>query len=334
MPCFPVSSSILSTSHLASFINEKYALGNETECRILRAGINHTYLVNSRSGKFIFRIYSLNWRTLTEINEEINLLNLLKENQISVSAAIADRENNYVQILNAPEGDRFAVLFTYARGEKLHQFSPDAHAQIGELMARLHRVTENKKLDRVTYTPQVLLVDSLVKLNQFLPSDTAEMKFMEATQKRLLHDFENANTQKLRYGIAHLDIWFENLNITESNEVTLFDFDFCGNGWLSLDIAFYIMQVYSIEREEKECKIKVDRFLQGYESVSPINEEEKRLIPQLGLSLYFFYLGIQCERFDNWSNSFLNESYLKRYINALVKRYYDLTISVNETKAE
>jgi hypothetical protein len=43
----------------------------------------------------------------------------------------------------------------------------------------------------------------------------------------------------------------------------------------------------------------------------------------LGVSLYFFYLGIQCQRFENWSNSFLNETYLKRFINLLVKTYYE-----------
>jgi hypothetical protein len=45
----------------------------------------------------------------------------------------------------------------------------------------------------------------------------------------------------------------------------------------------------------------------------------------LGVSLYFFYLGIQCQRYENWSNSFLNEVYLKRFINLLVKRYFEET---------
>jgi hypothetical protein len=44
----------------------------------------------------------------------------------------------------------------------------------------------------------------------------------------------------------------------------------------------------------------------------------------LGVTLYFFYLGVQCQRYENWSNVFLNETHLKRFVNLLVKKYFDL----------
>ncbi len=109
----------------------------------------------------------------------------------------------------------------------------------------------------------------------------------------------------------------------DEEEVTLYDFDFCGNGWLCYDIAYYILQLHSTEKDENECELKVNAFLKGYESITKITHDEKRLLPVLGVSLYFFYLGIQCQRFDNWSNTFLNESYLKRFINLLVKKYFE-----------
>jgi len=120
-----------------------------------------------------------------------------------------------------------------------------------------------------------------------------------------------------------MDIWFDNLNIDKDKEVTIFDFDFCGNGWLCCDIAYYILQINSTEKDENECRLKTEAFLNGYESITKISNEERRLLPALGVSLYFFYLGIQCQRFDNWSNTFLNETYLKRFINLLVKKYFD-----------
>ena len=129
----------------------------------------------------------------------------------------------------------------------------------------------------------------------------------------------------MRNGIVHLDIWFDNLNITKDKEVTLFDFDFCGNGWLCLDVAYYILQLHNIEKyDEKAYQPKIDSFLKGYETITKLSAEEKRLIPILGVSLYYFYLGVQCQRYENWSNSFLNAHYLKRFINGLVKRYYEL----------
>ena len=150
------------------------------------------------------------------------------------------------------------------------------------------------------------------------------MEWLQNTQKYLLKEFEEADSTKLRHGIVHLDIWPDNFNVTKENETTLFDFDFCGNGWLCLDIAYYILQLNSVERDEAICKSKVAHFLKGYESITKISAEEKQLLPMLGLSLFFFYLGVQCQRFDNWSNVFLNEDYLKRFITVLVMRYYDM----------
>lgn len=325
MTHFPVTNSNLSATHIGLFLQEKYSLSKDTKCQLIKAGINDTYLVSDKSDKFVFRVYSLNWRSKTEIEEEIKLLNQLKENTISISYPLSDKDNNTIQTLNAPEGDRFAVLFTFASGEKQHIISEETHFQIGQLIARIHEITINQKLNRVNYTPEVILIDSLKKVSAFLKSDTEEMNFMKSAQTYLLKEFENADISQIRQGIVHLDIWFDNLNITADKQVTIFDFDFCGNGWLCLDLAYYILQLHNIEKyEAKDYQPKVDHFLNGYESVTPLSAEEKRLIPMLGVSLYFFYLATQCQRYDNWSNSFLSENYLKRFINGLVKKYYDM----------
>ena len=323
MTYFPVTNSNLSATHIGLFLQESYSLGKDTQCRLIKAGINDTYLVTDGQEKFVFRVYSLNWRTKTEISEEINLLSQLRQNNMPVSYAIPDKENNYIHTLNAPEGNRFSVLFSYARGEKQHVSSIETHHRIGQLVAQLHKITNKQKLKRVDYTPQVILIDSLKLISEFLSADTEEMAFMRSAQKYLLSEFEKVDTQQMREGIVHLDIWFDNLNITADNEITVFDFDFCGNGWLCLDIAYYILQLHNIEKyEAKDYQPKVDSFIKGYGSITPISQEEKRLIPALGVSLYFFYLGVQCQRYHNWSNSFLSESYLKRFINRLVKKYY------------
>lgn len=324
MDHFPVSSSNLSASHLSPFLQEKYGLSRGTCCRFIKAGVNDSYLVEDGGDRFIFRIYSLNWRTRQEIQEEIRLLNLLKDRQQSVSYPVPDIHENYIQLLKAPEGERPGVLFVFAEGEKLPAYSDDMHFKAGVMMAELHGITQNLSLNRVTYTEQVLLEDSFEQLQLFLSKGTPERDFMESIQAYLLQVLKNAQTEELRKGTVHLDIWFDNMNITPEGTITLFDFDFCGNGWLCLDLAYYILQLHNIEKEEDECRRKTDSFLAGYESITPVTNEERRLIPALGVSLYFFYLGIQCRRFDNWSNTFLNETYLKRFINVLVKKYFEL----------
>jgi len=323
MTAFSVISSILSPTDIATFIREKYSLKPGTTCKLLKTGINHTYRIDSGSEIFIFRIYSYNWRTREEIMEELNLLKFLKQNNISVSYPIADSTENFIQTINAPEGWRFAVLFSYATGHKIHSYSTEAHFEIGKLMAQIHSLTKGLEQKRITYTPDILINQPFEYIRQFLSDETEEMQFLIATKPVLEEKLLNANDHLLRKGIVHLDIWFDNLNISDKNEITLFDFDFCGNGWLCLDIAYYILQLHSIEKVEIDRAEKMEAFYNGYETVEKITDEEKKLIPILGVCLYYFYLGVQCRRFDNWSNTFLNDVYLKRFITVLIKGYYE-----------
>jgi len=322
MQPFPVVCSTLSATHLAVYLQQQYHLGAGTTCRLLRAAINHVYLVTDGAQKYVFRIYSLHWRSETEITEELRLLKLLKENDIPVSYALPDPQGNFIQQIAAPEGMRMGVMFSYAKGDKTLSFSEKLHYKLGEIMARLHQVTKDLSVERVRYTPQVLLVDSFELIKQYISVDTEEMQWMQRVQRYLLRQYYNAPAHLLRKGVVHMDIWFDNMNIHNNEEATIFDFDFCGNGWLVHDLAYYIMQIYNIEREPGQYELKLEAFLKGYESITPIPEAEKQMIPAASVSIYFFYLGVQCQRFENWTNTFLNETYLKRYINIVVKKLY------------
>ncbi|PIQ20957.1 MAG: aminoglycoside phosphotransferase [Cytophagales bacterium CG18_big_fil_WC_8_21_14_2_50_42_9] len=325
MTDFSVISSILSSLDIAKFVRDKYSLTASTTCKLLKTGINHTYRIDSKNESFIFRIYSYNWRTKEEITEELNLLQLLKKNNISVSYPIADTSENFIQSIKAPEGLRFAVLFSFAKGHKILNYRKETHFEVGKLMAQIHTLTKGLEQKRINYTPDTLLNQSLENIREFLGDETDEMQFLIVTRPLLEKELLNANNQNLRKGIVHLDIWFDNLNISDKNEITLFDFDFCGNGWLCLDIAYYVLQLNSTEKDEIELAEKLEAFYSGYQTVEKISDVERRLIPILGVCLYYFYLGIQCSRFDNWSNTFLNEVYLKRFITILIKNYYEKT---------
>jgi len=320
MNVFPVTDSALSAAQLAVFVKNKYQLNAAVSARILKTGINHSYLVSNEADQFVLRVYSYQWRTEKEIEAEIRLLNLLKANGLPVSYPIQDASGQTIQYLQAPEGLRYAVLFSFAKGIKMLQFPAALHYKAGEIMAGIHRVTGNLSLDRVHYTPEVLLLESFEELKNFLPAQTEEMQYMLLLQKYLLNRLANTDRGALRKGIVHLDIWFDNMSI-DNDALTVFDFDFCGNGLLVFDIAYYILQLYSTEKDENEFNLKKAHFLKGYESVAAISPEEMELIPAAAVSLYFFYLGVQCRRYDNWSNNFLNEIYLKRFINLLVKKW-------------
>jgi len=323
MTVFPVTNSTLSSAHLAEFVRKEYELKNEVICELLKTGISHTYLITSKTEKFVFRIYSLNWRTKNEILEEIRLVSLLKENNLPVSFPIPDSDGEYIKELNAPEGIRYGVLFSHAAGSKLLNYSTEIHYKVGRAMAQIHLVTETVELDRVTYSSEILLVRSFERLKSFMAPQNPEMIYMSGLKEILQNEILKIDFAQVRYGAVHLDIWFDNMHFSEEQEVTIFDFDFCGNGPLALDIGYYVMQLFNLEKDEEEYNRKLDSFFKGYESVTPISGEEKRILPFLSTAIYFFYLGVQCQRFDNWSNVFVNEIYLGRFIKMIIKRWAD-----------
>jgi len=322
MPSIPIVSSILSTIHLQSHLQGQYHFQNPIQLKLLKTGINHSYLLRDGSTKYVFRIYTYSWRSKNEIAAELNLLEKLKSNDLSVSYPIKTKKSEYILELSAPEGLRFGVLFSFAKGKKQMTISEDVHEKVGISMARFHKFTEGDTIDRITYNSKNIILDSLPKLESFLSKDSEQFQWMKEKQGELLSFWKSADESQIRQGTVHLDMWPDNFHIDEENELTFFDFDFCGNGWQCLDLAYYLLQLHSLEKDEKIRKPKVEAFLAGYESIQAITPEERCLLPMMGVSLYYFYLGIQCDHFENWSNVFLNESYLQRYIDLLVKGYY------------
>jgi Ser/Thr protein kinase RdoA (MazF antagonist) len=118
--------------------------------------------------------------------------------------------------------------------------------------------------------------------------------------------------EKVRYGTVHLDVWFDNLHIDDEKEITFFDFDFCGNGYLCFDISYFLFQLFATHVNEEEYQVKADSFIKGYETVTKISNEEKKFLPYACLAIMTYYINVQCDRFDYWTN--INRLYIKDYI--------------------
>lgn len=190
-------------------------------------------------------------------------------------------------------------------------------------MGRIHQATAGQHIERIQYDAETLVDRPFRELLSFLPEDAEETAYMHRVHAYLNQQLPSLSTATFKMGVVHMDIWFDNFNITTEGKITLFDFDFCGNGWQCIDVAYYMMQLFVTEPIETEYLSKLDAFFAGYTAVCQLSNEEKGILPTLGIALYVFYLGIQCQRFETFSSIFLNEAYLKRYIIVRIKKYAD-----------
>ena len=324
MTTFPVIASTLSEKELGNFIKEKYQLSENFDCKLFRTGVNHTYFISDDETKFVFRVYCHNWRTKREIEQELELLMLLKNNFLTISHPIADINGNLIQEINAPEGIRYAVLFSYAEGEKMRFMSNKTCFSIGSLMAKIHNITQNKKIERVNYDSEILLTKAYQHLKPFFDENLDEMKFLKEIESKTPKRFQEFINSKNTEGIVHLDIWYDNLSVNNENEITIFDFDNCGNGLLILDVGYFLKQLFFIESDKNEYELKAKSFLNGYQKTRNLSKKEIELIPEAGASIFVFYLGVQAQRFD-WSNIFFTENYLKMFVGRIKNwlEYYE-----------
>lgn len=313
MTVFPVTSSTLSAKELGLFIIEKYNLNKNGSCELFRTGINHTYFITENEIKYVARVYSYKWRSKSEILAEINVLNVLKEHAINISYPIADKKGEFIQEINAPEGTRYLVLFSFAEGNKVRFINNETCFSIGSIMASIHTKMFDKEINRIHYNLETLLELPYEYAKPFFSETLEEMKFIKKQSIEIKDYFDLNELKNIPKGVVHMDIWYDNMSITTQNEVTIFDFDFCGNGYLIFDVAYFCKQLFHIETDKKEYESKMKSFLNGYESIRKLTKEEMLLIPKAGAAIWIFYLGVQSQRFD-WSNIFLSENYLKMYI--------------------
>ena len=320
MKIFPVTASTISAKELGEFAKEKYGLSENYDCKLFRTGMNHTYFLSDNETKYVLRVYSHNWRSKSEIIEEIKLLNLLSENNISISFPIKDVNGDFIQEINAPEGIRYVALFSFAQGDKIRFMDNETCFEIGSLMAKIHNHTLNKTIKRISYNKKSLLESPYEHLRQFFSDKLPEMEFI----KEIGRSFQNSDYDNIPNGVVHMDIWYDNMAVKNANQITIFDFDFCGNGWQVLDVGYFCKQLFFIEADKKQYELKVQSFLNGYHKIRTLSDKELKLIPKAGASVFVFYLGIQAQRFD-WSNIFLSENYLKMFVGRIKSwiEYYE-----------
>lgn len=181
-------------------------------------------------------------------------------------------------------------------------------------MAKMHQKLINKTINRNNHIPETLVKWAIDKISNKLPNSIDEINYFKRAYNVISSEFKNANKSNLRKGVVHLDIWHDNIKIKNEEEITFFDFDNCGNGYLFLDIAYTLMLFFRNDPNPDHFLKRKERFLKGYESITLITNEEKRLIPFAGLAIWLYYSGQHSVRFNDFANHFFSADFLKYWI--------------------
>ena len=319
MKIFPTQYSTLSSSALSESIRESYGLG-QTTCKYLLRGVSDTYLINSNSEKYIFKVYRDMHRSLDEIKGEVELLNILKHNGAKVSYPINDLEGKQVQEFIAAEGPRYGVLFSYAPGKMQYDFTDDQLKIIGREMAFNHNITSGLHLnyERKAYNIETTVRKPLEVLQPAFEDFEEGYNYLQSISEKTIRKLESMDVDTFSYGYCHYDYLPKNFHFDEENNLTVFDYDFSGKGYLVNDLmtfqVHYFFHTIIKGMAKEDADITFQKAVSGYREVRALSEEELNAIPYLGIMFWNFYLAFQFENFDDFSNTYFGPAHLKKWI--------------------
>lgn len=318
-PVFPASYSTLSADALASLVTEKYGWA-AVQCKFLVRGVGDTYLVEAATHKYILRIYRSSHRSLPQIKMEIDLLLALKQAAVSVSYPVADLSGEVIQALEAVEGTRHAVLFTYASGKVIRILSGPQLWVLGTQIARFHDVSSTIRLENFRWTfdleTTVFRPLEMIKPNfAEIPEDYA---WLLEVAKRATDKLAQLDTTSFATGYCHFDFLPKNFHF-DGDAITFFDFDFMGYGWLVYDIAVFwqhlCLDVYTGRMTQAAADEAYATLIDAYMRLRPLSKEELEAVPYLTLGFWLFYMGFHTTHDQFYS--FAQPSHLKLLMGVL-----------------
>lgn len=268
---FPVIYSTLTSEALISEVLPQYEVTTKARCQFWNRGLSDVYLIDTQTSLYVLRVSHAHWRSKSDIDFELELLDFLQQRCLPVAYPLRTQNGQLSVEINAPEGKRYAALFIYAPGKvALGDLNPAQSQKLGETVAKLHLAAADfcSVADRQPLTLEYLLDDSLKIIDSFLkPPDLDYLKTAIDHIKGQLQDFPQ---EPPFWGICWGDPHSGNAHFTPDNQVTLFDFDQCGYGWRSFEIAkfFQVALCTGVGKTVREA------FLKGYQSVQEVTEME------------------------------------------------------------
>jgi Ser/Thr protein kinase RdoA (MazF antagonist) len=297
-PAFPVVESTLAPDALAQLVRYRYNFNGGVTCTFIKRGTNDTSLIRVGEQRAILRAYPHGWRTREQIEEELAALDHLIKARVPVSHAILSRDGERIHTVAAPEGERHLVLFTYANGD-FGTFD-DAHLfALGQSLAEIHVGSAGfaKRSTRMPLDGAQLIGSAVARLDARVNEPAG--KYLHEIGSRVVQSLSALRIEPPQFGVCHGDFAGFNTHVDEHGHQTHFDFDFCGFGWRAYDLAVMLWSRHKIAGPTLAPK-QFACFLEGYESIRKLSDDERRSIPYFVLCREMFIMGVALQNLNRF----------------------------------
>jgi Ser/Thr protein kinase RdoA (MazF antagonist) len=305
---FPVQRSLLSAAALDERVLPGYDLAGYDvaglpTCHFWRRSINDLYLVQAGETRLVLRISPTGWRTYENLAAELELLDFLHQNRIVVPRPLRQKDGEYIVSLTAPEGRRYAVLFTFVPGTPHRPSATDSHCY-GRAIAHLHAVTDSYPADRPGFRFEAagMVDEPLARLRPLFAGHENDFDYLLEIAADLRQAAGKLPRRAPEYGLCHGDVNDNNL-LLDGDRWALLDFEYFGYGWRVFDLATFVdNQTYQLGRTAQAGRV-LDAFLDGYQSLRPLSQAELDVLPSFVMLRQLWILGTGARCYPNVGSS-------------------------------
>ena len=285
-----VTRSFIAADALAEVINAEYDFEAPVDCKlfskVLRTQDNDHYKILAGEQKYVVRVYQiashLN-RQQSDYEYELAWLDFLREQELPVSYPIRRKDGRFLGSVNAPEGQRYYAIFSFAEGQPMNIHNEDQLFALGASMARIHTVSNNFQTD---YERQPMNLEFLVdwpveRLKHIWGGRRSRQRDLDLlvnsaadAKEELLELIRNPYRTENSWGPIGGDFHSHNTYFIDDDSPTFFNFDLCGPGWRAYDIATFLLNtdLLNISQDLTEA------FFAGYYSQRPLSDNEHAAI--------------------------------------------------------
>lgn len=308
--------SVLDPKYLKYCLSNLYDIGDWNECLFWLRGLNDTYRIRTPRGFYILRVYR-DSISESDVVYELSLLNQLTEELSSVStkvsAPISKKDSSFHTVVNAPEGQRIAVIFNYLTGTENVLHDEKSCFSFGKSAAELHAAMDKVTLNLPRYDldTNFLIRQPLDRIVNYIGEKHSATPFLREYTNALIERINIASTQGLDWGICHGDMHGNNNAFQEGDNFTHYDFEWSAKGWRAYDLA----QVRGRKRLPEDKKdLLWNALMSGYRSVRDFSEQDESSIELFMKARRFWVLGLDVEFINEFGALDFSEDWLDGFI--------------------
>ena len=284
-----IENAIVPADALAWMLESAYPLPRVRSCTFIDRGFNDHYLVDAGTARYVCRVY-LNGkyyiRSEDDFRLELALLAFLHGRGVPVSYPIRRRDDDLLGWIATSAGARACALFSYAEGREveLQKVNEQQAANAGVAAASFHRAADDFRSPHSRYHLDLgsLIEQPLARIERRGSDEHRARLTRLPPVEELTAVIRTLPMEGDGYGIIHGDLHPGNMRFADDDTVTLFDFDHCAYGWRAYDLAVLRMGVGDDAWEA---------FVRGYESVRPLADWERAIIPTFRHARMFWDMG-------------------------------------------